>query len=315
MRSELGQWDGPTALVFPGQGAHGPEMLEPFREAPSFSGRYAQVCGLLGGDPLRMAAEDPPVLQRNAVSSLLTVLASVCALELFRAEHPALPVAYAGYSVGQWTALHAAGRISADDLFAVVAERARLMDACLSAEAPSGMLAVIGVREQDLETVCDRIRLVGAPLVVANYNAPGQFTVSGTEPALRAAEEQLAPLQPKRVVRLAVAGAWHSPEMRPAVAGLASLLREVRLQPARAPVVDNVSGEWLPDEPDACRAALARQVAEPVRWMQGVRAMAARGVTHVIEVGYGDVLTKFGFFVDRSLTHRAMAPSSPSRSR
>jgi len=289
-------------------------MLEPFREAPSFSERYAQVCGLLGGDPLRMAAEDPSVLQRNAVSSLLTVLASMCALELFRAEHPIDPVAYAGYSVGQWAALHAAGRISADDLFALVALRAQLMDACLSAEAPSGMLAVIGVREQDIKALCDRIRLVGAPLVVANYNAPGQFTVSGTMPALQAAEEQLAPLRPKRVVRLAVAGAWHSPEMRPAVAGLASLLREVRLQPGTAPVVDNVSGEWLPDEPDACRAELARQVAEPVRWMQGVRAMAARGVAHVIEVGYGDVLTKFGFFIDRSLRHRAIAPSSPSRS-
>lgn len=314
MQVDLGELPDACALVFPGQGAQSVGMLEPFRGAPRFDERLRKVCEWLGFDPLAAATSDPTVLNRNAVSSLLTVLASLSALEVLRSARPTSPVACAGYSVGQWTALHAAGRLAEDDLFRVVAGRARLMDACLSPSSPSGMLAVIGVREADLEAVCAELRddeatRVGAPLTIANYNAPGQFTLAGSEVALARAEVALAALHPKRVVRLGVAGAWHGPEMAPAVHGLAASLAELPLAPGAVPVIDNVTGAFLPDDPDACRAALARQVAAPVRWMDGVRTLIAHGATCLLEVGFGDVLTRFGFFVDRSVSHRAMAPS------
>src|SRR5262245_26916898 len=110
MPFELRPADEPVAFLFPGQGAHGERMLDSVRAAPGLPRYYDLVCRLLGRDPLADAARDPSVLHRNAESSLLTVLASVASLELLRAASPQCrPVAVAGYSVGQWTAMYAAG--------------------------------------------------------------------------------------------------------------------------------------------------------------------------------------------------------------
>jgi len=314
MRFDLALSDGPTAFVFPGQGAHGPGMLEPFRDAPGFATHYERVCALVGGDPLAIADRDTEFLNRNAVSSLFTVLASVACLELAR-EHDSSfqPVAAAGYSVGQWTALYAGGSIGVEDLFRVVAERARLMDECVAGARPSGMLAVIGVGAADLEAVCGEATERGDLLEIANHNAPGQYTLGGNDTGLDFAEKRLAPLRPKRLARLPVAAAWHSRILEGAVEPLASFLEGVPIGAPRVPIIDNTSGGWLPHGEGERRAALARQVAHPVLWMQGIRTMAGLGVRHTIEIGYGDVLTKFGFFIDRSLRHQAAAP--PPRTR
>ena len=289
---------GPVALVFPGQGAHRAEMLDPFRSAPSFPRLHTQVCGLLGGDPLAA----PERLNDNAHSSLLTVLASLCALELLPEGLEVVGVA--GYSVGQWTALHAAGALSAEALLSLVFDRARLMDRCL--DRPSGMLAVIGLSAEVVQAACDALRGADGVLLITNDNAPGQLTVGGDLAALERLEARLAELRPKRLVRLPVSGGWHSPLLREAVAPLAARIDAIGLGPMSVPVVDNTTGGWLPEAPAARRSALAEQVAQPVQWQQGVRTLIGVGARTLLEVGYGDTLSLFGFFIDRSVRHQAL---------
>lgn len=292
---------GPVALVFPGQGAHRPAMLEPFAAAPGREDHLARVGALLGRDPTTAPVDD------NVTSSLLTVLASVLALEVLRAAAPELEVvAVAGYSVGQWTALHAAGAIGGAALFELVAARARLMDEAIAAAGPTGMLAVIGVRAPDVESVCAETRAEGRVVEITNRNAPGQVTLGGTVDGLAAAEERLRAFRPKGLVRVPVAGAWHGRFVAGAVEPLAVVIEALDLRPTDVPVVDNTTGRWLPADLAGRRRALARQVAAPVLWEEGVRTMIAAGADPLIEVGYGDVLTRFGFFIDRSVGHRAM---------
>jgi [acyl-carrier-protein] S-malonyltransferase len=315
MRFEFQAPGGPTAFLFPGQGAHHQEMLEPFRDAPGFAAHYDRVCSLLGRDPLSDARADPALLNRNADSSLLTVLASVLCLELVRATAPGCSaVATAGYSVGQWTALYAAGALTVDDLFLIVYRRARLMDACVAAAEPSGMVAVIGIGAPVLTDLCAEASQLGWLLEITNENAPGQFTLGGSEKSLQWAEARLAAMRPKRLRRVSVAAAWHTTLLRAAVPGLTELLNGLANRRPEIPVVDNTTGGWLPEDDAARRTALARQVSSPVLWHRGIETLAASGVRNLVEVGSGDVLTKYGFFIDRSLFHLAVAPPPRVRS-
>lgn len=295
----------PVALVFPGQGAQGTGMLDPVSHAPGFAERVEHMVDLLGFDPV--ASDDPNGLNENAVSSLLTVVASQSALALWRAASDRPIEGVAGYSVGQWTALNAAGVIDEASTRTLVFERARLMDAALSQAPATGMLAVIGIKAETLSCLCADVSTPSDTVAISNENAPGQVTLSGTLAALDAAEAAIrAAHKPKRLVRLPVAGAWHGPFMTPAVAPLTARLDRLSLAPPVCPVIDNVTGDFL--EVPLDRARLAAQVAAPVKWMQGVRALIEAGATEMIEVGYGDVLTRFGFFINRRVRHTALHP-------
>lgn len=298
-----------TAWVFPGQGAHGPTMLDGLRHAPGFQEDYERICHRLGYDPIEVARTAPHPLYGNTESSLLTVLASVLALRLLRDQFAGFtPAAMAGYSVGQWTALYAAGVITLEQLFDLVVRRAELMDACTTHGEPSGMLAVIGIVEADVQRVCTEVAERGHRLEITNENAPGQFTLGGTLAALDLAEVLFASKRPKRMVRLPVAGAWHSSQLRPAIIPMKSLLSAQTLLSGNCPIIDNTTGGWLPTEQTDLCDALARQIAAPVCWSLGVKTMEACGVRHIIEVGYGDVLTKFGFFISRAIQHTPLVP-------
>jgi [acyl-carrier-protein] S-malonyltransferase len=300
---------GATAWVFPGQGAQHASMLEPLRNVAGFDEHYDRVCRLVNRDVLAEARQTPERLNRNVDSSLLTVLASVLCLERIREAADVFPKGVAGYSVGQWTALYAAGAISVDRLFRLVLRRAQLMDAYVAALPPSGMLAVIGVSEADVRRVCDEIARAGPVLEITNENAPSQFSLAGTLEALQLAEVRLAEFRPKRLQRIPVAGPWHSSLLAPVVPQLRAILEEVNFAPLRVPVIDNTTGDWLPTEPARCKDALAAQVAAPVLWSRGIRTLIGGGVRQLIEVGYGDLLTKFGFFIDRSVRHTALVPA------
>lgn len=295
-----------VAWVFPGQGAQSRDMLEPFRAAPGLARRYATACGLLGFDPLERAGAEPEVLNQNRVSSLLTVTASLCAMELETAE----PVAVAGYSIGQWTALCAAGVVREEALLRIVDARARLMDEALANQPPSGMLAVIGVALSAVEALCAAARERGHWVAVSNVNAPAQMTLGGEAAALDWIEEALRAKRPKRVVRVPVAGAWHGDLMEPAVRPFAEFLATQTLSAPRLPVIDNVTGTAMAA---LTPETLALQLARPVLWAPGVEALRDLGACVLIEQGYGDILTKFGFFIDRCLTHRAAAPPRQAR--
>ncbi|MCC6766191.1 MAG: ACP S-malonyltransferase [Deltaproteobacteria bacterium] len=295
----------PLALLFPGQGAHDVKMLDGVREHSAFPGRYALVADALGGSPLdAIAAGNVAYLNQNRVTALLTLLVSSISLDLFRERTGRRADFLSGYSVGQWTALYAAGAVSFEQLVAIVAQRSALMDACF-ADVPGAMLAVIGLKADVLENLCDGLRAESHRVWVSNYNCVGQYTLAGTEEAVTRAEDALAALKPKKVARVPVSGAWHTPLLGAAHAGFAGYLAAVALAPAEVPIVDNVTGAWLPAERPALDRQLARHLDHPVLWEQGMRALLAAGAKRFVEIGYGNVLTKFGFFIDRSVEHQA----------
>lgn len=293
------------ALVFPGQAAQSPEMLDPFRSDPRFAVGYSLVCDLLHRDPLADAPERGARLHENATSSLLTVLASVLALDRLRSQHEALtPVGTAGYSVGQWSAMYAAGMIELEPLLRTVYARAMEMNRC-DAAAKGGMLAVVGVREADLSRICETAHAAGHFLAIANFNAPAHYSLSGSADGLAFAEEQLQILNPKVLLRVPVAGAWHCALLQPAVGPFRSWLEDLRLANPRLPVIDNVTAQPLPDQPGELRARLAQHLAVPVCWRQDIEALAQSGATAFVEVGFGNILTKFGMFIARKARHVA----------
>lgn len=295
----------PLALLFPGQGAHDVKMLDGVRELPAFAERYALVAEALGSSPLDMiAAGNAEYLNQNRVTALLTLLVSSLSLDRFHEKTGARADFVSGYSVGQWTALYAAGAVTFEQLVAIVAMRSALMDDCF-ADVPGAMLAVIGLKAEVLENLCDGLRAKSQRVWVSNYNCVGQYTLAGTGEAIAHAEDALAELKPKKVARVPVSGAWHTPLLAAAHAGFATYLAGVDLAPATVPVVDNVTGGWLPTERPALDQQLARHLDHPVLWEQGMRALLAKGAKRFVEIGYGNVLTKFGFFIDRSVEHQA----------
>lgn len=291
-----------TALVFPGQGAHALAMLDGLRDCPPFGERHACIVERIKLDPLRQpdAAE---LINTNQVSSLYTVLASSLSLDLLRAQGTR-PAALAGYSVGQWTALYAAGVVSFERLVDIVHTRALFMDDCF-AERRGAMLAVIGLSLPAVEQVCEELRADGCFLAVSNHNCVGQYSLSGELAAVERAIPRLAALQPKKVQRLPVAGAWHCALLDEAERRFLAFLEELPLGRPSLPVCDNVSGGFLPENDQEMKRQLARQVAAPVQWEACMLTLLRAGCNEFIETGFGQVLTSFGFFINRKVLHRS----------
>lgn len=297
------------ALLFPGQGAHDVYMLDTVRETPSFKRWYVHVCELLQRDPLNeIARGNPDVINQNAVSSLLTLLASRLYLDYYLDTGPPEPTHLVGYSVGQWMALHVAGVIPFDTLLEMVYTRATMMDTCF-ANHPGGMLAVIGIREETLQTLCAELQDAGNYVIISNYNCVGQYSVAGTAAAIDKAYEHLKRHTLKKLIRLPVSGAWHCALLDDAATAFADYLSNVPLAPLQTPVIDNVTGDLLPTNADALKAQLVTHLIAPVRWQTGLKTLIALGCTDFVEVGYGNTLTKFGFFIDRSVKHQTFTPT------
>ena len=193
----------------------------------------------------------------------------------------------AGHSVGEYSALVAAGALSFEDGLRLVGERGRLMHEAGTA-VPGGMLAVMGLDDAAIDEACASV----APLIAcaANYNAPGQTIVSGEEAGLAAAEPALKDRGAKRILRLNVSAAFHSPVMAAAAASLRRGIDAVTVHAPTWPVVGNVSAQPMANADDV-RRELAEQIAAPVRWDASIRTMLAGGVTRFIEIGPGKVLT------------------------
>ena len=293
-----------VACLFPGQGAHHVGMLDGVCKATAFAERYALVCDALGEDVLDgLTTQKSNFLNRNEVSSLLTVLVSTLSYDLWQKQGSFARASYlAGYSVGQWTALYAAGALSFEMLVKVVKTRALIMNRCLE-DTPSGMIAVIGLSESAITLVVQKLQDEGYFVELTNFNCLGQYSLAASAQALQPTVATLQALSPKKVVVLPVAGAWHSSLLRPAEGEFAAFLSTVELAPLRLPVVDNVTGGLLPTSPDQIKIQLTKHLSHPVLWQKGIETLIDQGCEHFIEVGYGKLLTKFGFFINRSYRH------------
>ncbi|WP_172822196.1 ACP S-malonyltransferase [Magnetospirillum moscoviense] len=265
------------------------------------------LADLLGEDPVDgMARGGMDFLSRPDVVSAMVVLVAMAYYHRYRQDGGTCD-GVAGYSVGQWTALWAAGIVDAETaLTAVVRRGQRLRDA--AGLHPGTMVAVIGLSDDVVEAVCAELRRNGAGAWIANYNAPGQLTVSAQATVVEPLMEMMRERGAHLVEPIAVQGAWHCPMMDEAARGFASDLETIVLGNATVAVIDNVTGVLMPEAEVDRRRILADHLRRPVRWAQGIRHLAGLGIDTFVEVGYGDLLTRFGLFIDRTLTHRAVRP-------
>lgn len=251
---------------------------------------FAQADQVLGFSVSRLCLQGPPeVLNDTAYTQPALLTVSVAAL---RALEPYLerPAFVAGHSLGEFTALVAAGALSFEEALRLVQERGRLMKEA-GKHSPGGMAAVIGLDAAQVEQTCAQVRqTTGGYVGIANNNCPGQVVISGDERSLEAASEAMKATGARKVIRLAVSIAAHSPLMARVAGAFRQALAGAAIQPPEIPVVCNATAGPLTD-PVEIREALGRQLTSPVRWADSIRWMIRQGVTRFIEVGPGEVLT------------------------
>ena len=267
------------AYIFPGQGSQFPGMaagLYPLHK--DLMEKANEILGFRITDIMfEGEAED---LKATRVTQPAIFLHSV----VLALSQPQAPGMVAGHSLGEFSALVAAGAMSFEDGLRLVALRASEMQKCCERQ-PGAMAAVINLPDSTIEEIC-----AGIPCVVpANYNSPGQVVISGEEAAVDEACRQLKEAGAKRALKLPVSGAFHSPLMEPAREELAKAIEATPFQAPRCPVYQNVTALPVTD-PQEIKENLLRQLTSPVRWTQTVQNMLAAGATHFVEIGPGSVL-------------------------
>jgi [acyl-carrier-protein] S-malonyltransferase len=228
-------------------------------------------------------------LNSTIISQPAIYVASLAALESVRANEPEMEancVAAAGLSLGEYTALVFAGAMTFEDGLRVVKRRGETMQAASDATS-SGMLSILGLDQEAVEAICAEAGKAGV-MKVANLLCPGNIAVSG-ESAACAEVERLVQEKGGRTIRLAVAGAFHTPLMKPADQALAAVLSEIPIRSPRVPVWSNVDAQPHTD-PEEIRELLIRQVLQPVLWEQTMRNLLEQGVGRFVEIGPGRVL-------------------------
>jgi len=272
------------AVVFPGQGTQQAGMALPWRDRPGWEIVERAEAAL--GEPLGHLITDAPAdqLARTREAQLAVLLTSLLAWSALD-PLPTAPVAFAGHSLGQVTALIAAGVLTIDDGVRFAARRAELTQAAADAH-PGRMAALLGATPEQAEDACS-----AAPQAcwVANDNAPGQVVIAGTPDGVSAGTERAQQLGVKRVTALNVGGAFHTPLMQDATDALTGVVADLALSLPSAPVVSNHDAVAY-DDAEGWRARLPTHVSVPVRWRTTMDTLVALGATTFLEVGHGSML-------------------------
>jgi [acyl-carrier-protein] S-malonyltransferase len=280
-----------VAFLFPGQGAQSVGMARDLcATLPQARQLFDKASALLGYDLLDVCVNGPVErLNSTVVSQPALFTASLAALEALKQSHPQVLdecVAAAGLSLGEFTALTFAGVLTFEEGLRLVQRRGEAMQAAAD-RTPGGMVSVLMLEQTKVEELCAAARQKEI-LQIANYLCPGNYAVSGH----RSACDRLEPLVTEaggRAVRLAVAGAFHTPLMKPASEAMAEVFASVPLAPPRLPVWSNVTAEPH-RSPEEIRVLLQRQITEPVRWEETMRHVLAVGCERFYEIGPGRVL-------------------------
>ena len=301
--------DSPLAFVFPGQGSQSLGMLADLAAAhPSILDTFAEASEGAGVDLWQLSQDGPEErLNQTEFTQPALLAASVAIWRLWQARGGAMPARLAGHSLGEYSALVAAGALSLADGARLVRLRGQLMQAA----APAGvgaMAAVLGAEDALVVEVCE-LASEGQVVVPANFNSPGQIVIGGDAAAVDRALALLAERGVRKAVKLAVSVPSHTPLMRGAADQLAEAIAGVTWQVPSLPVVQNVDGaahEGVADITDA----LVKQLYLPVQWTGCVQSLAAAGSTDLLECGPGKVLTGLAKRIDKSLKAQALATAA-----
>jgi [acyl-carrier-protein] S-malonyltransferase len=286
-----------AAFLFPGQGAQFPGMaVDLHDESGAVRDLLARGSEASGRDLLALLRDsDAETLKRTDVSQSAITAANLAAAA-YLVEQGVEPSSCAGFSLGEYAALTTAGVLSVEDAFALVAKRGAAMQrasdriAAAGADGAPGMAAVLGLPPEKVEALVAEWTAAGlSGLYAANFNSPTQVVVAGTAAALSEAESKFKEAGAKRVLRLKVAGPFHSPLVKEAADEFAAVLQAVPFADPKLPLFSNVTGKRVSTGAEA-RALALRQITEPVRWTEEEREIAALSPASVLEVGPGKVL-------------------------
>lgn len=274
-----------TAFVFPGQGAQFPGMAKSLTESFPTAQRYFDEAKDILGFNIQeiMFGDDAEALRQTKVTQPAVFLHSVLAYFSIGDAQPSMT---AGHSLGEFSALVAAGALKFADALVLVYERALAMqDAC--EKTPSTMAAVLGLEDERVDQICQSVS--DEVVVAANFNCPGQIVISGSIAGVEKASVLLKDAGAKRVLPLQVGGAFHSPLMQPAQDRLAKAIGNTHFQTPACPIYQNVDAKPHTD-PEEIKENLIIQLTSPVRWTQCVQNMVADGAAEFVECGPGNVL-------------------------
>ncbi|MFV0283164.1 MAG: ACP S-malonyltransferase [Castellaniella sp.] len=297
------------AFVFPGQGSQTVGMMDAWADDAGVQATLRAGDEALGEQLSGLIAQGPAeTLNLTTHTQPAMLLCSVAMYRAWQQAGGAAPVLVAGHSLGEYSALVAAGALDLADAVRTVRVRAEAMQSAVPV-GEGGMAAILGLDDDTVRQVCARVA-EGRVVEAVNYNAPSQVVIAGHTAAVERACEQARAAGAKRAVSLPVSAPFHSSLLEPAAAVLAKTLAGVTLNAPAIPLINNVDVA-RPVEPDAIRDALVRQAWHPVRWVEIIQAMKQDGVTHIVECGPGKVLSGLVKRIDREInTYNITDPAS-----
>lgn len=292
------------AFVFPGQGSQSVGMLDGFGLDAAVADTLSQASIALGEDVAALIAQGPAERLALTVNTQPAMLvASVAALRAWQAAGGAGPVAVAGHSLGEYSALVAAGSLSLTDAVPLVRVRAQAMQDAVPVGVGT-MAAILGLDDDAVRAACAEAAQ-GEVVEAANYNAPAQVVIAGHTAAVARACEAAKARGAKRAMPLPVSAPFHSSLLAPAGQRLREVLAGIDVRAPEVPLVNNVDVASESD-PARIRDALVRQASGPVRWVEVVHALRAAGATHLVEFGPGKVLAGLAKRIDPELVALAV---------
>lgn len=288
-------------LVFPGQGSQSVAMMQPFADNQSVKDTFAEAADALKQDLWQLVAQGPAEQLNATVNTQPVMLTAGYAMyRAFRDAGGAAPALVAGHSLGEYTALVAAGVIAFKDALPLVRFRAQAMQEAVPM-GTGAMAAILGADDDAVRAACAEASTGGEIVEAVNFNAPGQVVIAGHKAAVERGGEACKARGARRALMLPVSAPFHSSLLKPAADRLADYMKNVAFRAPQIPVVNNVDVAVVND-PAAIQAALARQACHPVRWVEVIQHMAKAGVTHVVECGPGKVLAGMTSRIEKGLT-------------
>jgi [acyl-carrier-protein] S-malonyltransferase len=274
------------AMVFPGQGSQAVGMLKGYAGLPQIDETLAEAKEVLGADFVQLLDAGPAEKLNLTVNTQpAMVTAGTAAFRAWRALGGPMPEIVAGHSLGEYSALVAAGAIGFKDCLPLVRFRAQSMQEAVP-EGQGAMAAILMLDDDAVRAACAE---AGGTVQAVNFNAPGQVVIAGEKAAVERAMEACKAKGAKRAMLLPVSAPFHSTLMKPAAAKLETYLSKLVFQTPKISVVNNVDVA-VETAPDKIKQALVRQAASPVRWVETIKKMVDSGVTHIVECGPGKVL-------------------------